>query len=390
MSKGSFRLPGQDLPELEKVVRAYCPYHEELSPQELAERAAVPKVQISRNAGFLVDFGVLEEQSKHCYKYKLGPRGRRLADALSEEPPDRGAWCDILDSSGHLHSILQPLRVGQQQGTDKERFVQSLFQMAKKTGQTHELSERYKRGATALIEVLKVAGIVEEKEHKLFLLLKNKCGTSDNNALLSTSDIDWSFVTDGDLKELLKTDYNELAELRDNDKVPALKSKLVLCGSILEAVLVSILSQDEQSAKDQYKTLYLKQKSPGGKVPPLSEPELQHLIEVVKTWSISADAQSIREILEYYQKLVREKQRDPKVPDLDDWKLQQLIDVSRGLDILDDNGKRIAIHLKDYRNLVHPMVAMRRVGTILDLRIVASVLFQLDYILDHLSKRKTS
>lgn len=56
----------------------------------------------------------------------------------------------------------------------------------------------------------------------------------------------WDFVGDDRLRTLLSRDYAELGELL---KAKAPKSTLVLCGSILEAVLAAILRKQEQAAR---------------------------------------------------------------------------------------------------------------------------------------------
>lgn len=134
----------------------------------------------------------------------------------------------------------------------------------------------------------------------------------------------WDFVESDTLKAMLQRDYSEMAELL---KVNAPKSVLIMCGSILEAVLVSILRQQEAAAKDRYRQFFPDKKNP---------------------------------------------ERTP--PGLDEWKLYQLITVSTSLGILQEDSSRLhADIIRDYRNLVHPMVEVRQtIG--FDPEIVAAVL----------------
>ena len=387
VSKDSFRLPGQDLDELESTVKAYRPIKEALSTQELTKRTPAPKGQYSKNVGFLVDFGVLEEQPK--FRYKLTSPGQKLANALHGEHPDHRAWLEILKSSRHLDLILHPLIARLPEGMYEEELVQSLFQMATRHKQIEKLTVRYDRGAKTLIAVLIEAGIVKEKDNKLVLIPKDEWGSSDNNASPTIPDIDWSFVTNEKLKKLLARDYGELKELREGGKNFALKSKLVLCGSILEAVLVSILSNNEQSAKDQYKTLDRQQKSPDGKALVRNESQFYSLIIVVQKSGIS-DAQLITDILKDYWKLVQEKHQDPKVPPLDEWKFYQLIEVSHKLHLLNRQQKHIADYLRDNRNFVHLMSEIESDESTLEPSNVEAVLNLFVNILKHLSKPETS
>ena len=63
---------------------------------------------------------------------------------------------------------------------------------------------------------------------------------------------DWNFIDDTKLKAVLIRDYAELGELLE---VNARKSILALCGSMLEAVLVSILQRSEATARKKHSEL---------------------------------------------------------------------------------------------------------------------------------------
>lgn len=128
----------------------------------------------------------------------------------------------------------------------------------------------------------------------------------------------WKFIKDDNLRETLERDYAELRELL---KVRAPKSTLVLCGSILEAVLISVLKDHEAPANQKFRELF-----PGG----------GHKLE--------------------------------------DWKLYQLISVAAKLELLPSDHARLHADLiRDYRNLIHPMADVRQASN-LDTEIVEGVL----------------
>lgn len=134
----------------------------------------------------------------------------------------------------------------------------------------------------------------------------------------------WDFVESATLKAMLQRDYSELDELL---KVNAPKSVPIMCGSILETVLVSILRQQEAVAQERYRQLFPDKRNP---------------------------------------------ERTP--PGLDTWRLYQLIAVSTSLGILKEDSSRLhADIIRDYRNLVHPMVEVRQASSF-DPEIVAAVL----------------
>lgn len=141
----------------------------------------------------------------------------------------------------------------------------------------------------------------------------------------------WDFVKQPELREILRRDYAELNKLLG---VKAYKSSLIMCGSILEAVLVDVLREHEASAMDAYRELYAKK---GNYCPPIEQ-----------------------------------------------WKLFQLISVSEILGKLDGDSRRQADILRDYRNLIHPTLETRR-ATMLDEELVFAEVSLLKRILKLLS-----
>lgn len=131
-------------------------------------------------------------------------------------------------------------------------------------------------------------------EVELLLLEPNKTLTQQN----------WNFITDKELKTIIARDYQELGNLL---QINANKSIIVLCGSIMEASLVSVLKEHDEKAKQFFQEEY--GKSPG------------------KTES---------------------------------WTLYQLITVANKLGFLDNDTKRQADILRDYRNLIHPAAEIRK------------------------------
>ena len=142
---------------------------------------------------------------------------------------------------------------------------------------------------------------------------------------------DWNFIDDTKLKAVLIRDYAELGELLE---VNARKSILALCGSMLEAVLVSILQRSEATARKKHSELFPNKKHP-------------------------------------------DRQGRP----IDEWELYEFIAVSTSLNILDDDSRRIANALKDYRNVIHPMVEIRRKTNLSDSYIVDAMVALFNHIL---------
>lgn len=127
----------------------------------------------------------------------------------------------------------------------------------------------------------------------------------------------WDFITSLDLRVLLARDYQELSKLID---INARKSALILCGSIMEATLVSVLRDIEPNALATYSRQF---------------PKSQKQIE--------------------------------------DWKLWELIAVAHLCKLIDEDTRRQADILRDYRNLIHPLVETRRATELDDELVQAQV-----------------
>lgn len=145
---------------------------------------------------------------------------------------------------------------------------------------------------------------------------------------LSMPPQEWKFVQDEDLRAILARDYEELGELL---RVRAPKSTVILVGSILEAVLVAVLAKQETRACTKFYELYSSKKP------------------------------------------------------MERWTLQELATVSSELGILGYDLRRHADMLRDYRNLVHPMVEYRR-RSVIDEDMVTILLTMLSRTLRFLSE----
>jgi len=118
---------------------------------------------------------------------------------------------------------------------------------------------------------------------------------------------DFSFITDSDLRSIIQRDYEEIDKCLG---VAACKAATVMCGSVMEALLLDRLLGDEAKARKCAEAL----RSKIGKVN----------------------------------------------KDLRRWNLNQMIEVAVGLGIVPDLSARMADALREYRNLIHPAVEIRK------------------------------
>lgn len=118
---------------------------------------------------------------------------------------------------------------------------------------------------------------------------------------------DFSFIANPDLRPIIERDYEEILRCLG---AKAYKAATVMCGSVMEALLLDALLADEPKAKQSAEALTDK----GGKVP----------------------------------------------KDLGKWSLRLMIAVAQDLQILPAAILGMSDPIREYRNLIHPAVEMRK------------------------------
>lgn len=130
---------------------------------------------------------------------------------------------------------------------------------------------------------------IDENERIRYLVLKSK-----KTGLTSEFD----FISDLALQQQLASDWREAQSVH---KIKAWKSCVLLCGSVIEGMLLDVLSRDEQRASDAYKRL-----------------------------------------------------RRKSAPEISRWNLVDLVEVAGELSILDKGTIYLGHALREFRNLIHP------------------------------------
>jgi len=127
---------------------------------------------------------------------------------------------------------------------------------------------------------------------------------------VETPQFDFEFVKDEEIKKLLANDWGEAQKAIQNGLH---KSTVVLCGAILESLLIDALSRIEGDAK-----------------------------------------------LDYYQKYMQSKRQGHKPPEIEKWDLYQLVEIAKEQGIISPNVAELAHIVRDYRNLIHLWVQKRK------------------------------
>lgn len=129
------------------------------------------------------------------------------------------------------------------------------------------------------------------------------------NPQINIQEFDFGFIQDEEIKKLLIKDWIELQKAFKNELY---KSTIILCGTILESILIDTLSKIEEKAKGNY-----------------------------------------------YQKYLEGKDKGNKSPEIEKWQFYQLIEISKEQGIISIDVSKLSHTIRDYRNLIHQWVHKR-------------------------------
>lgn len=116
--------------------------------------------------------------------------------------------------------------------------------------------------------------------------------STEGSPLVAANAIDFAFVSDSKLRGIVERDYSELQNLKS---VSATKSRLIISGGLIEALLLDALRREEANARAAKKA----------EDRPLDEWKLSTLIDVsVELQLISAGAQSFGHSVREFRNLV--------------------------------------------------------------------------------------
>jgi hypothetical protein len=158
MPEETFRLPKSSYDELVKMVRAYGSSGQSANLDQVAQTAAMDTTIISRNNAFLMSVGIIEGGKAKG----ITGRGRALAQALQYNVAEdiSSHWRDIAMSNEFLQKMVTAVSI---RSGMEESALQS--HIAYSAGESK--SAGVMAGAGAVVQILKVAGLIKEQDGKL-------------------------------------------------------------------------------------------------------------------------------------------------------------------------------------------------------------------------------
>lgn len=152
-----YKLPGSSYEELIKIIKAYSSSKNgtPVSLAELAQTSGMDKTIISRNNGFLVQIKLVSEGNKKAAT-ELGVKLGR-AYMLEIEEQIAMAWNDIVCNDDFLNRMISTIQIKGEMS--KSEFINHIV-----FSSGNNNSNNTRAGASAIIEILKLTQLIEEKE----------------------------------------------------------------------------------------------------------------------------------------------------------------------------------------------------------------------------------
>jgi len=158
MSEETFKLPGSSYEELCKIIQAYGKLTKSSSLEDVSQIVKMHATAISRNNAFLSTAGIIEGRRLKSATIL----GKKLARALDYENSNEisSAWREIVKTNEFLLKMLAAIRI--RKTMDITTFQSHIAYSAGRTKSTNIMA-----GAKAIIEILKSAELIIEKDGQL-------------------------------------------------------------------------------------------------------------------------------------------------------------------------------------------------------------------------------
>ena len=156
----TYKLPGSSYEEFVKIIKAYATGKNgiPMTLDAVAQTAGMDKTVVSRNNGFLVQLSLISEGNKKAPTQDGIDLGRAYTLKMNDEIVR--LWRNIVEADEFLSRMLSAIRIRNEM--EKTSFINHIIYSS---GSNNNNSTR--AGASTIIEIYKVAGLVQETYGKV-------------------------------------------------------------------------------------------------------------------------------------------------------------------------------------------------------------------------------
>ena len=159
----NYKLPGSSYEEFVKILKAYSTgkVGVPMSIDLIAQTTGMDKTIVSLNNGFLVQLSLISEGNKKSPTQEGIDLGR--AYSLKMDDQITFLWRTLIEKDEFLSRMLSAIRI--RNGMEKTSFVNHIIYSS---GSSNNNSTR--AGASTIIEIYKIAGLVQESDGKIIAI----------------------------------------------------------------------------------------------------------------------------------------------------------------------------------------------------------------------------
>lgn len=159
----TYKLPGSSYEEFVKIIKAYATgkIGIPMTLETVAQTAGMDKTIVSRNNGFLVQLSLISDGNKKSPTQECLDLGRAYSLKMNEQIAK--IWKTIIEKDEFLSRMLSAIKI--RNGMEKSSFINHILYSS---GSSNNNNTR--AGASTIVEIYKVAGLVEENDGKIIAL----------------------------------------------------------------------------------------------------------------------------------------------------------------------------------------------------------------------------
>ncbi len=171
----NYKLPGSSYEEFVKILKAYSTgkIGIPMSLDTIAQTTGMDKTIVSRNNGFLVQLSLISDGSKKSPTQEGIDLGRAYSLKMNDQVVC--IWKRLIENDEFLSRMLSAIKI--RNGMEKTSFVNHILYSS---GSSNNNSTR--AGASTIIEIYKVSGLVEETDGKIVAIESEEIIDTDNRS----------------------------------------------------------------------------------------------------------------------------------------------------------------------------------------------------------------
>lgn len=168
----TYKLPGSSYEEFVKIIKAYATgkIGIPMTLETVAQTAGMDKTIVSRNNGFLVQLSLISDGNKKSPTQEGLDLGRAYSLKMDEQVAK--TWKTIIERDEFLSRMLSAIKI--RNGMEKSSFINHILYSS---GSSNNNNTR--AGASTIVEIYKVAGLVEENDGKIIALDEESIDVND-------------------------------------------------------------------------------------------------------------------------------------------------------------------------------------------------------------------